>query len=130
MRTHRLDRQGAGIDPPELRGGIGESNGFRDMKFTDLYPFLSLSGAFVKDRLWYYFAPEYSQIESHQLGHPGLRRADRFDPGHGQDHLAGRPPTTNWQSPSCTPTPRGAPWGSTARPPRRAATRTPGAGPP
>src|SRR3989454_3115139 len=63
MRTQRLDGTGAGIDPAELRGGIGESNGFRDMKFTDLYPFLSVSGAFVKDRLWYDFAPEYSQIE-------------------------------------------------------------------
>jgi hypothetical protein len=29
----------------------------------DLYPFVSVSGAFVKDHLWYYFAPEYSQEE-------------------------------------------------------------------
>src|SRR4029077_5302089 len=42
---------------------IGESDGFRNMKFADLYPFLSVSGAFVRDRLWYYFAPEYNQIE-------------------------------------------------------------------
>jgi outer membrane receptor protein involved in Fe transport len=63
MRTSRLDGDGAGIDPTEVRAGLGERNGFRDRRFTDLYPFLSLSGAFVKDRLWYYFAPEYVQIE-------------------------------------------------------------------
>ncbi len=63
MRTQRLDGDGAGIDDGELRGGLGEKNGFRDLKFTDIYPFLSLSGAFIKDHLWYYFAPEYSQIE-------------------------------------------------------------------
>jgi outer membrane receptor protein involved in Fe transport len=63
MRTSRLDGDGAGIDPPEVRGGLGEASGFRSQSFSDLYPFLSLSGAFVKDHLWYYFAPEYVQIE-------------------------------------------------------------------
>ena len=63
MRTNKLDGDGAGVDQTELRGGIGETDGFRDLKFTDLYPYLSLSGAFVKDHLWYLFAPEYIQEE-------------------------------------------------------------------
>lgn len=64
LRTNRLDGDGAGIDTPDLRGGIGEVQGFRDLNFTDLYPFLSLSGAVVKDRLWYYLANEYIQVET------------------------------------------------------------------
>ncbi len=63
MRTSRLDSDGAGIDEPDVRGGLGESAGFRDTKFTDLYPFVSVSGAIIKDHVWYYFAPEYSQEE-------------------------------------------------------------------
>jgi len=63
-RTDRLDRDGAGIDPPDLRGGIGESQGFRELSFTDLYPFLSLSGALVRDRVWYYLANEFIQVET------------------------------------------------------------------
>jgi len=64
LRTSRLDGDGAGIDVPDLRGGIGEVQGFRDLSFTDLYPFLALSGAIVKDRLWYYVANEYIQVET------------------------------------------------------------------
>ena len=63
MQTSRVDGDGAGADPTEVRGGLGETDGFRGQNFTNLYPFLSLSGAFVTDRLWYYFAPEYVQIE-------------------------------------------------------------------
>ncbi len=63
MRTNKLDGDGAGIDAPDLRGGLGESAGFRDTSFTDLYPFMSVGGAFIKDHLWYYFAPEYFQEE-------------------------------------------------------------------
>src|SRR2546428_806534 len=63
VRSARVDGAGAGIDPPELRGGLGERAGFRDLRFTDLYPFLSVSGAMVKDRLWYYLANEYIQVE-------------------------------------------------------------------
>jgi len=63
MRTNKLDGDGAGIDVPDLRGGLGEGDGFRGTSFTDLYPFVSVSGAFVKDHVWYYFAPEYSQEE-------------------------------------------------------------------
>ncbi|HEV8337804.1 MAG TPA: TonB-dependent receptor [Candidatus Polarisedimenticolia bacterium] len=64
VRSHRLDGDGAGIDPPDVQGGIGEAKGFRDLRFTDLYPFLSLSGAIRKDRLWYYLASEYIQQEN------------------------------------------------------------------
>jgi len=63
MRTNKLDGDGAGIDQTELRGGIGEEDGFRNLSFTDLYPYLSVSGAFVKDHLWYIFSPEYIQEE-------------------------------------------------------------------
>jgi outer membrane receptor protein involved in Fe transport len=64
VRSYRLDGDGAGIDPPDVQGGIGEAKGFRDLRFTDLYPFLSLSGAIRKDRLWYYLASEYIQKEN------------------------------------------------------------------
>ncbi|HEV8335376.1 MAG TPA: TonB-dependent receptor [Candidatus Polarisedimenticolia bacterium] len=61
MRTNKLDGDGAGIDRADVRGGLGERDGFRNISFTDLYPFISLSGPFIKDHLFYYFAPEYSQ---------------------------------------------------------------------
>ncbi|MCI0658144.1 MAG: hypothetical protein L0170_13920 [Acidobacteria bacterium] len=64
MQTSRLDGDGAGADEPELVGGVGEASDFRDLRFTDLYPYLSTSGAFIKDRLWYYFTGEYVQIET------------------------------------------------------------------
>jgi outer membrane receptor protein involved in Fe transport len=63
VRSRWLDGDGAGIDDPELRSGLGEARGFRDLEFTDLYPFLSVSGPIRVDRAWYYFAPEYVQIE-------------------------------------------------------------------
>ncbi|HEV8376178.1 MAG TPA: carboxypeptidase regulatory-like domain-containing protein [Candidatus Polarisedimenticolia bacterium] len=64
LRSHRLDGDGAGAEDPEVVGGIGETEGFRDLRFTDLYPYLSLSGAFIKDKLWYFFSSEYVQIET------------------------------------------------------------------
>jgi len=64
MRSSRLDQDGAGTDDPELAGGLGEASDFRDQSFTDLYPFFSLSGAFVKDKLWYTFSAEYVQVET------------------------------------------------------------------
>jgi outer membrane receptor protein involved in Fe transport len=64
MRSYRLDGDGAGIDPPDVRGGLGEVQGLRDLNFTDLYPFLSLSGAMIKDHLWYYLANEFIQVET------------------------------------------------------------------
>src|SRR5437867_5507683 len=63
LRSYRLDGDGAGIDPGELRGGVGERDGFRDLRFTDLYPFLSASGPVERDHLWYYAAPEFVQAE-------------------------------------------------------------------
>ena len=64
MRSSRLDGDGAGTDDPELVGGLGESSDFRDQHFTDLYPYLSASGAFVRDKLWYFFSGEYVQVET------------------------------------------------------------------
>jgi hypothetical protein len=64
MRSSRLDQDGAGTDDPELVGGVGEAGDFRDQPFTDLYPFFSASGAFVKDKLWYFFSGEYVQVET------------------------------------------------------------------
>jgi outer membrane receptor protein involved in Fe transport len=64
MRSFRLDGDGAGIDQADLRGGLGETDSFRELSFTDLYPFLSLSGAIVQDHLWYFLAPEYFQEET------------------------------------------------------------------
>jgi hypothetical protein len=64
VRSYRLDGDGAGIEPAELRGGLGGETSLRDLEFTDLYPFLSVSGPVVKNRLWYYVANEYLQIEN------------------------------------------------------------------
>ncbi|MCI0568381.1 MAG: TonB-dependent receptor, partial [Acidobacteria bacterium] len=64
MRTDRLDGDGAGIDPPDLRGGIGEVQGLRELSFTDFYPFLSLSGPIMRDKVWYYLATEFIQVET------------------------------------------------------------------
>ena len=63
VRSYVLDGDGAGIDPAALRGGVGEKDGYRDLRFSDFYPFVSASGPIVRDRLWYYVAPEFSQIE-------------------------------------------------------------------
>jgi hypothetical protein len=52
------------MDDPELEGGVGTEQEFRDVHFTDLYPYLSASGAFIKDRLWYFFSGEYVQVET------------------------------------------------------------------
>jgi len=64
MRTDRLDGDGAGIDPPELRAGVGQVEGFSDLSFSDYYPFLSLSGPIVRDKVWYYVAGEFIQVET------------------------------------------------------------------
>jgi outer membrane receptor protein involved in Fe transport len=63
VRTDRLDGDGAGIDPAEIRSGLGETDGFRSLSFSHLLPFLSVSGPILRDRLWYYVAPEYIQQE-------------------------------------------------------------------
>ena len=64
MRTDRLDGNGAGIDPPELSAGLGEVHGLRDLSFSDYYPFLSLSGPVLRDKVWYYVAGEFIQVET------------------------------------------------------------------
>ena len=62
MRSNILDGDGAGIDNPRLHGGLGEL-GLRDLKFNDLYPFISVGGPIRKDKAWYYFTAEYIQIQ-------------------------------------------------------------------
>ncbi|HMC82942.1 MAG TPA: carboxypeptidase regulatory-like domain-containing protein [Candidatus Polarisedimenticolia bacterium] len=64
MRSDRLDGDGAGIDPPELRAGLGEVQSLRELSFTDFYPFLALSGPMVRDKVWYYLANEFVQVET------------------------------------------------------------------
>jgi len=64
VRSNRLDGDGAGTDPPELTRGFGGARSFADLRFTDLKPFLSLSGPMLRDRLWYYFTNEYIQVEN------------------------------------------------------------------
>jgi outer membrane receptor protein involved in Fe transport len=61
-RSNVFDGDGAGIDNPQLHGGLGEL-GLRDLKFNDLYPFVSVSGPIRKDKAWYFFTAEYIQIE-------------------------------------------------------------------
>jgi hypothetical protein len=61
-RGSALDGDGAGQDPAELHGGIGEI-GLRDLTFNDYLPFLSLSGPIVKDKAWYFATIEYIQKE-------------------------------------------------------------------
>ena len=63
VRSNRLDGDGAGTDAPELVGGLG-NEGFHDLRFTDLYPYLSLSGPILRDRAWYIVSGEYIQVET------------------------------------------------------------------
>ncbi|PYQ11786.1 MAG: hypothetical protein DMH00_07320 [Acidobacteria bacterium] len=64
VRNNRLDGDGAGTDKPELVGGLSGSSDTTHLSFTDLKPFLSLSGAVVRDRLWYYVSGEFIQEET------------------------------------------------------------------
>jgi len=64
LRSDRLDRDGAGVEDPELSGGFQGNRSFTEQHFTDLMPFLSLSGAIVRDRLWYYVTFEYIHEET------------------------------------------------------------------
>src|SRR5437867_3001925 len=61
-RSNIFDGDGAGIDDPKLHGGLGEI-GVRDLKFNDFDPSVRLSGPIKKDKAWYFFAPEYKQIQ-------------------------------------------------------------------
>jgi len=64
LRSDRLDRDGAGFEDPELNGGLQGDRLFTEQHFTDLMPFLSLSGAIVRDRVWYYVSFEYLHQET------------------------------------------------------------------
>jgi carboxypeptidase family protein/TonB-dependent receptor-like protein len=64
MRTNRLDGDGAGNDPPDVTYGFRGAESFADLRFTDLYPFLSVSGPLLRNKLWYYLSGEYLQIET------------------------------------------------------------------
>jgi carboxypeptidase family protein/TonB-dependent receptor-like protein len=63
-RSHRLDRDGAGRDPPDLTGGLRGEAAANAIRFTDLYPFLSLSGAIRKNYAWFYTSGEFIQVET------------------------------------------------------------------
>src|SRR5262245_9721996 len=63
-RSDRLDGDGAGVENPELAGGLQGAKTYTQQHFTDLLPFLSLSGAIVRDRVWYYVASEMIHIET------------------------------------------------------------------
>lgn len=62
VRTSRLDHDGAGADPTELHGGFGEDRS--EIDFTDLRPFVGVSGPLRKDQAWYYLTNEFIQIEA------------------------------------------------------------------
>ncbi len=64
VRSDRLDGDGAGTENPELIGGLQEERDLRGLHFTDLMPFLSLSGPLIRDRLWYYLTAEYIHEET------------------------------------------------------------------
>ncbi|HEU5182509.1 MAG TPA: carboxypeptidase regulatory-like domain-containing protein, partial [Candidatus Polarisedimenticolia bacterium] len=64
VRSGLLDGDGAGLDDPELTGGFQGDKVVREQHFTDLMPFLSVSGRIVADRLWYYLAAEYIHQET------------------------------------------------------------------
>ncbi|HEU5181706.1 MAG TPA: carboxypeptidase regulatory-like domain-containing protein, partial [Candidatus Polarisedimenticolia bacterium] len=61
LRTDRLDHDGADPEKPELAGGFPGSADVNQLSFTDLKPFVSVSGAFIRDRLWYYATAEFIQ---------------------------------------------------------------------
>ena len=63
-RSDRLDGDGAGVEDPELSGGLQGDKAYTNQHFTDLMPFLSLSGAVVRDKLWYYVSLEYIHEEA------------------------------------------------------------------
>ncbi|HEV8374706.1 MAG TPA: TonB-dependent receptor plug domain-containing protein, partial [Candidatus Polarisedimenticolia bacterium] len=64
VRSDRLDRDGAGVDDPELSGGFPGAHELSEMSFTDLKPYLSVSGAMLRDKLWYYASGEFIQEET------------------------------------------------------------------
>ncbi|HEU5180903.1 MAG TPA: TonB-dependent receptor plug domain-containing protein, partial [Candidatus Polarisedimenticolia bacterium] len=64
LRSDRLDGDGAGYEDPDLSGGLSGKSGLADQHFSDIKPFLSVSGPIVRDRLWYYFSGELIHEET------------------------------------------------------------------
>ena len=64
LRSDRLDGDGAGVEKPDVTGGLLGDKAYTEQHFTDLMPFLSLSGAVVRDKLWYYLSLEYIHEET------------------------------------------------------------------
>ncbi|HEU5180555.1 MAG TPA: TonB-dependent receptor [Candidatus Polarisedimenticolia bacterium] len=64
LRSDRLDGDGAGVENPELRGGLKDQVKFTEAHFSDIKPFLSVSGPIVRDKVWFYFAGEYIHEET------------------------------------------------------------------
>ncbi len=58
LRSDRLDGDGAGAEDPELRGGLTDQVAFTEAHFSDIKPFLSVSGPIVRDKVWFYLAGE------------------------------------------------------------------------
>src|SRR5262249_5625433 len=52
LRSDRLDGDGAGVEEADVTGGLLGAQSFTNLHFTDLMPFLSVSGALVRDRAW------------------------------------------------------------------------------
>lgn len=64
LRTNILDGDGAGTDPPNMHGGLGPAAGFRDVDFDEFRPFLSLGGAIIQDKLWYFVSNQFISIDT------------------------------------------------------------------
>ncbi len=61
-RSNLFDGDGAGLDDPQLHGGLGEL-GLRDLDFNDYNPSVSVGGPIRRDKAWYFFTAEYRQEE-------------------------------------------------------------------
>ena len=64
LRSDRLDGDGAGIEDPEVSGGFTGAASLSEVHFSDIKPFLSISGPIVRDKVWFYLAGEYIQEET------------------------------------------------------------------
>jgi outer membrane receptor protein involved in Fe transport len=64
LRSDRLDGDGAGVEDPEVSGGLTGKAALSEQHFSDIKPFLSLSGPIVRDKLWYYVAGEMIHEET------------------------------------------------------------------
>ncbi|HEU5180556.1 MAG TPA: carboxypeptidase regulatory-like domain-containing protein [Candidatus Polarisedimenticolia bacterium] len=64
LRSDRLDGDGAGVEDPELSGGLTGKSALLEQHFSDIKPFLSVAGPIVRDHLWYYLAGEMIHEET------------------------------------------------------------------